>query len=339
VAIPKPEDHHTVVTVTKSGSTNFTIPWDASVYDTLFWIKRRDSAGTWYQIDGLRGYTKILHSDTTAAETTDANVLSVSGTTGTLGSTLTDGTYVIQMWKAGLTASRQTNTDGSITSTVSRNVTSGFAIVTYTGTAANATVGHGLSSAPKMLIAKGRTNTENWPMWHTSFTSGSYYMYFNGASQEALDATKWNGSPTSSVFNIGTGINTNATGVTFVAYCFAEITGYSKFGKYVGNASTDGPFVACGFSRKWGLLKRIDGGTEAWSLYDTVRDTYNVETKFLGPHLSDAETTVTSGDTTANGFKLRTASSPFNTTGAIYIFADFAKFPFGGNNVSPSPAR
>jgi hypothetical protein len=277
VAIPNPREHHNVYTVTKSGNTNFTLDWDASVYDTYFEIKRRDLAGDWYNVDGLRGYDKILKSNTTGAETTDANVISVSGTTCTLGSTLADGTYVIAAWKAGLTASRQTNTDGSITSTVSRNVVSGFAIVTWTGTGANGTVGFGLGRTPGEVVVKNMDDgAQVWPIWFTGFGS-TEYIVLNDTAAKTTSAGVWNSTtPTSTVLSVGTSNATNKSTNRFVAYCFAEITGYSKFGSYVGNGSADGPFVFCGFRPRWILLKMYSGtSTWSWVVIDAARNAYN----------------------------------------------------------------
>ena len=342
VTIPDPRQHHTVITVTKSGDTNFTLPWNATDFDTLFWIKRRDASGDWYQIDGLRGYDKILRSNSTAAETTDANVLGVSGTTCTLKSTLPNGTYVIYAWKAGRVAERQTNTDGLITSTVSRNVTAGFSIVTYTGTGANATVGHGLGNAPKMYSVRARNygGAVDWPVYHSGLTSALYAVFLNSTGAQSGFNTYWNSTaPTSAVFSIGGTDSTSSNGTAFVAYCHAEIPGYSKFGSYTANGSTDGPFVWGDVSVMDVLVKRSDR-TEHWQVYDTARDASNVASAQLRPNLSSSEASGgTYLDYLSNGFKLRNVANGGNVNGGTYIYAAYAKHPFGAENVSPAPAR
>jgi hypothetical protein len=340
-AIANPQEHHNVYTVTKSGSTNFAIDWDASVYDTYFEIKRRDLAGDWYNVDGLRGYDKILKSNSTAAETTDANVISVSGTTCTLGSTLADGTYVISAWKAGLTAARQTNTDGSITSTVSRNVTSGFAIVTATGTAANATVGHGLGVVPKLIVSKARAAITEWPVYHGSLAN-TEYIVLNTTAAKATGATYWNSTtPISSVFSLGSSTNTNNAG-GMVFYVHAEIPGYSKFASYTGNGSTDGPFVSLGF-KPVDLTVKYASSTGSWHRWDALRDQYNLMGKVIFPNGSYAESLYASPDPVvdfiASGAKHRGSYIQNNASGGTYIFSAYADEPTGGANVAPSPAR
>ena len=324
-AILNPEEHHNVYTVTKSGSTNFTLDWDGSVYDTYFEIKRRDAAGDWYTVDGLRGYDKILKSNSTAAEITDANVIGVSGTTCTLKSTLPDGTYVIAAWKAGLTASRQTNTDGSITSTVSRNVTSGFAIVTYTGTGVNATVGHGLGNAPKLVTVFRRLGGYSWTIQHASVAVGSV-LFGEATSAATARAIAFNSTyPASTVFSVGTDIGTNGSTHAIVAYVHAEIPGYSKFGSYTGNASADGPYVDVGFKAKW-LRQKSSTAVENWVIWDSARDPNNVCSKYL--YISTAaESSTGVWDIDAMGVKLSASSATFsqaNTSGQTYIYSAYA---------------
>lgn len=345
VAIPNPRLHHDVVTVTKSGNTNFTIPWDATLYDTYFEIKRRDAAGDWYQVDGLRGYDKILKSNSTAAETTDANVLGVSGTTGTLKSTLPDGVYVVSMHKAGFASARQTNTSGSITSTVSANVAAGFSIVLYSGTGANATVGHGLGVAPKAATVKhrgggGTSGVNDWVVTHVGLTAGTYFIRLNTTAVQQNSATVFQSFPSSSTIAVGTDSYVNASGGTYVAYCHAEVPGFSKFGSYTGNGSADGPFVYCGFRSRWVMVKCSSSASD-WSIHDTARATYNADDTVLFPNLSVAEQVGTGVgiDVIATGFKLRNSAGNDNTSAQTYIFAAFAEYPFGGSNVAPAPAR
>lgn len=321
-ALLDPTDHHVEVLVTKSSTTqNFTLPWDASTYDTFFEIKRRDAAGSWYQIDGLRGYNKYLVSNSTAAEVTDANVLSVSGTTCTLGSSVANGTYAISATKAGLSSARQTNTDGSITSTVSRNVDSGFSIVTYTGTGANATVGHGLGTLPKTVIVKRQSGaTGDWCVWNqfVAATGSDKVLFLNTTHAATVAASNFNSSsPTTSVINLGTNPATNSTS-QHIAYCYADSAIQKSF-SYTGNGSADGPYVNLGFKCGRTLVKRTDSA-ESWIIEDSTRDTDNSNSElWLYANTSSAESTQAGFDLLSTGFKPRNTVSGGNISGGTYI--------------------
>jgi hypothetical protein len=229
------------------------------------------------------------------------------------------------------------NTNGTITSSVSVNSGAGFSVLTYTGTSANATVGHGLSIAPSMVILKKYSSSGSWFVYHNSLTSAAYYITLNGTSNEALDSTAWNSTaPTSSVFNLGSSTNTNSSGQTYVAYCFAPVAGYSSFGKYTGNGSTDGPFVYTGFRPKFVMIK-VTSTTQPWIIIDTARNTFNVAGDYLMPNASNAEnglsvvSTATALDILSNGFKLRnnaSSSGYTNASGQTYIYMAFAENPF-----------
>jgi hypothetical protein len=208
------------------------------------------------------------------------------------------------------------------------NTTAGFSVVTYTGTGANATVGHGLGVAPKMIIAKSRgTAGTNWGVWHTSLTSYAYYLLLNSTAAQATAANALQALPTSTVVSVGSSSIFNDSS-TMVMYCFAEVAGYSKFGSYTGNGSTDGPFVFCGFRPRFVMVKRSDS-TGSWIILDSSRDTYNVASAELAANASTAEASPYSQkDFLSNGFKLRNTQSDNNASGGTYIFAAFAENPF-----------
>jgi hypothetical protein len=204
--------------------------------------------------------------------------------------------------------------------------------VTYTGTGANATVGHGLGVAPSMVIVKSRSIVDNWRVGHNYLNNGSspwnYSLILNATVANLLDSTIWNNTaPTSSVFSIGTDATVNQSSATYVAYCFSEVAGYSKFGSYTGNGSSDGTFTYLGFSPKFIMLKRTDT-TENWIIYDAARDTYNVAGKELLPNSSAAEGTYTILDFLSNGFKLRNSAGSVNANGGTFIYMAFAENPF-----------
>jgi hypothetical protein len=297
----------------------------------LVWIKSRSAATDNKLTDFVRGATKALISNTTAAETTDTTGLTAFNSNGfTLGASTTynntAATYVAWQW-AG-TGATVSNTSGTITSTVDANTTAGFSIVSYTGTGANATVGHGLGVAPKMVITKNRGATSDWAVWHISLTSGAYYLLLDTTAAQASGTTYWNSTiPTSSVFSVGTATPTNVSTNTYVAYCWAEIAGFSKAFSYTGNGSTDGPFVYLGFRPKFIMLKN-SSAAGGWVILDTSRNTYNVAGNELYPNSSAAEGTgYTDADFLSNGFKLRIATDPNASSGA-YIGMAWAENPF-----------
>ena len=300
----------------------------------FLWFKSRSTTFSHALYDQVRGTNKGLQTNTTAAENT-YTLLSTFGsdgftttTDGTVGNILNDSTntYVTWCWNAG--GSNATNTSGTITSTVRANTTSGFSIVTYTGTGANATVGHGLGVAPSMIIIKQRDAVTDWYVYHTGLTSASYFIRLNLTNAEGINTGVWNSTaPTSSVINLGSYTETNASTKTYVAYCFAPVAGYSAFGKYTGNASTDGPFVYTGFRPEF-IMTRSTSGSREWYMYDAARDTYNVATNYLRANTSAAEGSFTSYDMVSNGFKLRSSDTAFNGSGETYIYMAFAEFPF-----------
>jgi hypothetical protein len=235
-------------------------------------------------------------------------------------------TYVAWNWKAN--GSGSSNSAGSITSTVSANTTSGFSIVTYTGTGANATVGHGLGVAPSMIIIKNRSSALNWICYHVSLGNGNA-VFLNLTNASGSD-TAWNNtSPTSTVFSLGSAAtNANGSGNALVAYCFAPIAGYSAFGSYTGNGSSDGVFVYTGFRPAYVLIKRTTSAYDWWIL-DATRATYNAVKGRLYANDSSAEsTTYPYLDFLSNGFKLRDADGGLNASGEPYIYACFAQNPF-----------
>ena len=301
----------------------------------LIWIKSRSAATDHKLTDSVRGVTKSLESNTTDAEATDANgVTAITSTGFTLGSDSvynnSGATYVAWCWKANGAGS--SNTDGTITSTVSANTSAGFSVVTYTGTGSNATIGHGLGVAPRMIIVKCRnTAGESWQVYHANLTSAAFRMRLNSTDAQDSQPTMWNSTaPTSTVFSVGTASGTNANTQTYVAYCWADVNGFSKLGFYTGNGSTDGTFVYTGFRPKYILIKRTDTATYQWSIWDTRRNTFNAANSNLWADSSEAETTATvyDVDILSNGFKLRTANVARNASGGNYIYAAFAENPF-----------
>lgn len=305
----------------------------------FLWFKKRSAAYDHALIDTNRGITKQLYSNLTNAEGTDSNVLTAIGASSfTVGNSNYSnyGTLVAWTWKAngGTTSS---NTSGSITSTVQANTTAGFSIVTYTGTGANATVGHGLGVAPSMIIVKNRSNGAAgdgaWQVYHTSIGAANY-LVLNTTAASAAGSTRWQSTtPDASKFYIGNTGSVNNTSENYVAYCWAEIAGFSKFGSYTGNGSADGTFVYTGFRPKYVLIK-ASSAVYQWLVWDSVRTTYNIKGKYFLPDTSNAEDTFDAIDFVSNGFKIRVNHPAVNTSATTYIYMAFAENPFKNANAA-----
>jgi len=240
---------------------------------------------------------------------------------------LTGQTYVGWAWNAG--NANTTNTSGTITSIVRANPTAGFSIVTYTGNGTDgATVGHGLGATPAMIIVKRRNaGSSGWSVYFTTLAAG-YILSLQSSNGQASSPARFTTTlPTSSVFSIGTDSDLNASGGTYVAYCFAQIAGYSAFGSYTGNGSSDGPFVFTGFRPRFVMIKRSNDA-EPWLMIDSVRQTYNAMGPYLLANASDAEATAAFIDFLSNGFKPRSTGGSFNASGGTYIYMAFAEAPF-----------
>jgi hypothetical protein len=333
-AIVQPETQFNVVLYTGNGTSQSVT--GVGFQPDFVWLKERSSGSDHQLQDSVRGATNLLISNSTNAESSSSTFLnsfdSDGFTVGSSGGANESGqTYVAWCWKAGGTA--VSNTDGSITSQVSVNTDAGFSIVSYTGTgAASATVGHGLGQTPAMIIQKAATDgVYNWNSWHKNLDTNSYISLNTTAAQDNSVNVWPTAGITSSVFTTASSAvkYNNLSGVTHIAYCFAEVEGFSKIGSYVGNGSADGTFVYTGFKPALVLAKRTDS-TGNWVLKDTARDTYNPAGFTLLADVADAEygPSNTSLDILSNGFKPRTTSALVNASGGTYIYMAFAENPF-----------
>ncbi len=295
------------------------------------WIKNRTTTYSHNLVDAVRGSSKYLESNTTSAEGTDTGVVSAFNSNGfSVGSSpsVNNSTNAIVGWQWKANGAGGSNTAGTITSTVSANTTSGFSIVTYTGTGSNATVGHGIGTAPQMVICKNRSLSSEWYVYHASL--GTNKAIFLEQTAAASTSNLWwnNTAPTSTVFSLGDQTGNNGSGNSIVAYCFAPVAGYSAFGSYTGNASADGPFIYTGFRPEFVMIK-CSSTTGDWVMQDVARSPYNVSTNYLVANATTAEQTGQLLDFVSNGFKIRVAvSGAMNSSGATYIFMAFAENPF-----------
>ena len=341
-AIAKPKLHFDTAIYTGTGAS-LAISTDGSTANNtlalapdLVWLKGRSGATDHAIYDNVRGVQKDWGSNLTTDETSQAQGVTAFGSTGFTVGTLAKlntsaATYVSWLWKAGGAAA--SNTVGSITSSVSVNTTAGVSALTYTGTGANATIGHGIGVAPSMVIVKARTTAgadQGAVLWHASLTTPTTdYLVLSTTAALASAATMWNSTiPTSTVFSVGTNASTNTSGDTYVAYAFSPVDGFSAFGKYTGNAAADGPFVWCGFRPRWFMVK-CASATNNWVIFDAARSTYNATNEELYADVADAGGSNNRGpDFLSNGVKIRATTSFQNSSGATYVFAAFAESPF-----------
>ena len=302
------------------------------------WVKGRSAATSHILQDSVRGAGKSLVSNSTGAETgTTGDLISSFNSNGfTVNTNLNGGTdpstdlngaaYVGWQWQAGQ-GTTSTNTNGSTTSTVSVNPTAGFSIVSWATTSGVKTIGHGLGVAPSVIISKPRDLSSGWYVYHKSL-GNTKYAFLHTTDVPITDANIWNNtSPTSTVFTAGSGWG---AGYNIISYCWAEVAGFSKFGSYTGNGSTDGPFLYFGFRPKFVMIKRIDGTPlDSWYILDTSCSPTNVMAKWLTANASDVEGSgVNFFDALSNGIKLRAAGGYENASGANYIYMAFAENPF-----------
>ena len=310
------------------------------------WIKNRSSALNHALTDSVRGAPLRLMSNTTDAEinqTTGLTSFDSDGFTVSSDSGYNGNGNSIVSWNWLGSNTTASNTDGSITSTVSANTTSGFSIVKFTGNGTSgATVGHGLGSAPKVVISKridGGTN--QWVVGHGAMGGFTQVIYLNNTTGATNDSGSWNNTaPSSTFFTVGNNNESNGTGFEFISYCFAEKKGFSKFGKYKGNGSTDGTFIYTGFKPAFFLVK-CTGTTDDWFIYDNKRDANNVMQTRLRPNRDLPDTTNPDYymDFVSNGIKLYASNQGFNGNTRDYIYMAFAEAPLVGTNNIPATAR
>jgi hypothetical protein len=338
--IDKPTDYFNTVLYTGNGSAR-SITGVGHQPDWV-WIKSRSATWTSELYDAVRGATKSITTSTTAAEGTDAQDLTAFnadgfslGTNGGINNN--SDTYASWNWKANGQGS--SNTDGSINTTyTSVNTTAGFSIVKWTGSNANATIGHGLGAVPKMIIFKNLATATSWMVYHVT-QGATKFLRLNETAAVGTGSTPFNNTePTSSVFSVGANGDTNGNSQAMIAYCFAEKRGYSKFGSYTGNGNANGPFIYTGFKPAFLMYKRT-AGTSDWVMVDNKRDPINVCDEELYANLDAAAGTTDLLDFTSNGFKCRRSHTSQNANGETYIYMAFAENPIVGSNNTPATAR
>ena len=334
--IDNPELHFQVKTYTGngtaigSGGQAITLDGDEDMQPDLVWIKDRTDSDRPRLFDAVRGVTKELDTSDNTAETTLTEGLPAFGSDG-----FTVGTH------EGVNS----NTDSFVAWCWKESATAGMDIVSYTGNATNRTISHSLSAVPHLMLIKNRDSARNWVVYHhknTSTPQNDRLLLNTNDATDSSDAEFNDTAPTSSVFTVGTGNSPNESGDKIISYLFSEKQGYSMFGKFEGNNSTDGAFVYLGFRPAWVMIKSsaTGGSNYDWVIFDNKRNTGNVNDDFLDANLANAE--VTSGrnevDFLSNGFKCRSSYGDVNSN-TTYIYLAFAEAPFVNSNGVPCNAR
>ena len=345
--IDKPSDYFNAVLYTGNGSTQAVT--GVGFQPDWTWIKCRNDAQEPRLVDSVRGTTKYIDASLNIAELTDTNILTSFDTDGfTLGddaiSNYSSNTHVAWNWKAGTAFTNDASATGvgSIDSAGSVNTDSGFSIIQFSGTGSLGTVAHGLGVAPSFIAFKRLDTTGNWVNYHKSI-GATKYLRFDTGSAEITASDEFNDTePTSTVFTVQTDGAVNASGTdNIIAYCFADVKGFSKFGEYAGNGNADGTFVYTGFKPAFVMVKRYDGAGQGWNIFDNKRDPFNLVDEFLIADVNNAEATggALNLDFLSNGFKFRGTDGGSNTSGSEYIYMAFAENPFVTSTGIPATAR
>ena len=342
--IDDPSDYFNTVLYTGTGSeqtvsgVNFQPDWT--------WLKSRSNTQPHVVSDSVRGATKQLYTSDTQAETSYSQYVKSFNSDGFVlgtdsGINQSSQTFVSWNWKAGTSFTNDASSTGigSIDSAGSVSTDAGFSIVTYTGTGSAATVAHGLGVAPKMIINRTISASKDWITYHASL-GATKFLELNTTDAVATSSDKFNNTePTSTVFSIESSSQNNTSGGTCLAYCFAEKQGYSKFGSYTGNGSTDGTFFYTGFKPAFTIIRST--GSDQWSMFDAKRNPFNEVDNNIRANSNAAEADQANKevDYLSNGVKLRTSSGEWNSSGTTYIYMAFAENPFVTSTGVPATAR
>ena len=309
--------------------TAFTFDGNSDLQPDMIWNKNRDENNYEHHIiDSVRGVSKLARVSTTTAEFTSADSITAIGSDGFTTGADNNG-YV------------SSGTDKQVSWCWKESATAGFDIVSYTGNASARTISHNCGAIPTMMIVKKRSDGDNWSVYHQSTGAGNFTI-LNTSAASAGSSTMWNNTtPTSSVFSLGNKGEVNANGQTFIAYLFADIKGYSKFGSYTGNGNADGTFVYTGFKPAWIMIKNSNSSSEEWNIWDNKRNTFNVMTTRLVANVNAADSVTSAGffDFTSNGFKIRSTANGVNQSGNKMIYMCFAENPFVTSSEIPTTAR
>ena len=348
----QPSDYFNTKLYTGNGSTQSIT--GVGFQPDWVWSKKRNATCDHHIFDVIRGATYKINSASTETSSADANTLTSFDSDGfSVGTNScqnnSSDTFVSWNWRAG-NSQGSSNTDGSINTTyTSVNTTAGFSISTYTGNSTQgATLGHGLGVAPSMIILKSTTHTEDWAVTNVGLNSTNpwdYYLNLNSNGSKSQNNNRFgNVAPTSTVFTLGSSDEVNGSGKSYVAYCFAEKKGFSKFGGYSANGNTDGPFIYTGFKPAFVMVKSHSNNSTNWVMLDNKRSSSggsNPNDRWLYANATDSEVDQSGNPTDflSNGFKLRNNGGYMNGSGRSYIYMAFAEEPLVSSNEIPATAR
>ena len=335
--IDDPGLHMKVKLYTGTGSSNAIT--GIGFQPDLIWTATRNEAEIHPMNDSVNGINNYLRSNAhDTLETAGSNITAQGSDGYTVGTenrfNQSSNSFVSWNWKAN--GSGSANTTGSEDSTVSANTTSGFSIVKYTNPSSGSpfTVGHSIGASPKLVIIKNLSTSQTWGVWHIGIATGQYLRLDDTAAAASANLVTATSSTTFSTYQ-----DHHSTGNELIAYCWAPIQGFSKFGKYTGNGSaTDGTYIHLGFRAAWFMMKRTTSGY-SWAIKDNKRSTYNEVTTELYADSNDADTAGGALDFLSNGIKLKNSSGTWNGSGVSYIYMAFAEAPFVNSNGVPCNAR
>ncbi len=344
---PTPSEHFNIVLYDGTSATHPIT--GVGFQPDLVWIKDRGNAESHIWNDSTRGAGNDLSSNSVNAQANrptgftsfDSDGFTLGTDSGGVVNDSARGPYVAWCWKAG-GGTTSSNTEGSITSDVQANTKAGFSLVKFTGTGANGTVGHGLGVAPEIIIFNNYLAISGWKMFTNQTTDpANQVMELSDPSGTQTPTNPFNSTlPSSSVFSLGTYGDVNASGGTFIAYCFASIAGYSKIGKYQGNGISDGPLVVTGFEPALLIVKNTSG-TSNWRMVDNKRNPLNHRQRTLFPNLNNAESNTTDDavDFLSTGFKISNDDSSWNANADQFLYIAFASDPTAAPNLADSFAN
>ena len=334
----QPSDYFNTVLYTGNGSTQ-TIS-GVGIQPDMTWIKERNGTEYHRLYDAVRGATKEIYPNASLYEATNANSLTSWNADGFALGTETgvnnnSDTYVAWNWKMGTTTGLS---GGDITPTgYSFTTTAAQSVIGYTGTGSPSNIPHGCGAVVKFLIIKEYSHDTNWAVYN-EYSGNTAFLQLN-TDAAAASTNNWNDTtPTSTVFRVASGDQTNNSGRTYIAYCFANVRGYSKFGYYEGNGNVNGPFAYTGFRPAVVIRKRANSSND-WYITDNKRLGYNPKNAYLFPNTTQTESDIERIDFLSNGFKIRTTDSGDNASGEIYIYMAFAEFPVVSSNSKAGTAR
>ncbi len=349
--LDKPTDYFNTILYTGDGSASNRSLTGLDFLPDLVWNKSRSNAYNHYLFDSVRGAGQLIFPNDTSAEqdksadfiSFDSNGFTLKNNAGSLAINASSVTFANWCWKAGTTSGITTDGNTTITpSSYSFNQTSGFSILSFTGNGVDgAKLAHGLGTTPAMVIIKRYSTTGDWVVYHKGVTTGkNVFLNYNIAETDGGLTNGYIYSPDATNITLSNHADVNNSGVTTIAYCFAEKKGYSKFGSYTGNGNADGTFIYTGFKPAFVLFKRTSS-TSNWSLFDNKRDTFNINNSYVQADTSAAEQEFSDihVDFLSNGIKQRGTNISLNSSGDTFIFMAFAESPFVTSGGIPTPAR